>query len=132
MERTEDRNLVALVLVAVMSLALVCSAMAAESYPITITNSNATADHTYTGYQVFAGTLSQNASGNKVLANITWGNGVDGDALLTELKTVTAYAACEDADDVAEVLKTFDNNSTQLEAFAEIVGKHLIAPPTNS
>ncbi len=108
-----------------MALALCGTAFAAESYPITINNENATATHTYTGYQVFAGTLSENAAGKKVLANITWGNGVDGAALLTELKTVQAYANCADAAAVAKVLEGFSDNSAQLEAFAEIVGKHL-------
>jgi len=101
------------------------SAFAAESYPITLTNANATADHTYTGYQVFAGTLSTNDAGKKVLANITWGDGVEGNALLTDLKKVEAYKDCKDAADVAKVLEGFGDNSAQIEAFAEIVGQHL-------
>jgi len=108
-----------------MVMALAGIANAAESYPITIKNNNATAKHTYTGYQVFAGTLSENESGKKVLANITWGSGVDGTALLTELQTTADYAACTDAASVADVVATFADSSAKLEAFAEIVGKHL-------
>ena len=120
------KKLVALVLVAVMMMAMgTMTAFAEESYPITITNDNATADHTYTAYQVFSGTLSTNESGEKVLANIGWGNGVDGAALLIDLKKNEAYSACTDAASVAEVLTGFTDNSAQMEAFAEIVGKHL-------
>lgn len=95
------------------------------SYPITVSNPNATADHTYTAYQVFSGTLSTNEAGKEVLANIDWGNGVDGAALLADLVKVDAYKDCKNAQDVAKVLEGFTDNSTQIEAFAEIVGKHL-------
>ena len=107
-----------------MLFAMSVTSFAAESYPITITNSNATADHTYTGYQVFAGTLSTK-EGKQVLSNIVWGDGVDGAALLTELKTVEAYANCNSAADVAKVLEGFDDDGAEIEAFADIVGKHL-------
>ena len=119
------KKLMALLVAMVMVLAMGTTAFAEESYPITITNANATADHTYTAYQVFAGTLSTNESGNTVLANITWGDGVDGAALLTDLKKVDAYKDCTDAASVAKVLEGFSDNSTEIEAFAEIVGKHL-------
>ena len=104
----------------------------ADSYPITINNSNATATHTYTAYQVFSGTLSTNEQGKQVLANISWGSGVDGDALLTELKTLDAYKDCTDAAAVAEVLKNFTDNSAELNAFADVVGKHLKGSGTSS
>lgn len=119
------KKIVALVLVAVMLMAMgTMTAFAEESYPITITNSNATADHTYTAYQVFKGTLSEK-DGKKVLANIEWGKGVNGAALLEDLKKVDAYKDCTDAASVAKVLEDFSDNSTEIEAFAEIVGKHL-------
>ena len=88
-----------------MLIAMSVTSFAAESYPITITNSNATADHTYTGYQVFAGTLSEK-DGEKVLSNITWGTGVNGPAILTALKASdkfgdpNPFANCANAADV--------------------------------
>ncbi len=115
---------VALLVALVLSLGIT-NAFAADSYPITINNANATAKHTYTAYQVFAGTLDKNANGEDILTNIVWGDGVNGGALLTELKTINAYKDCADAAAVAKVLEGFSDNSAELEAFAEIVGKHL-------
>ena len=108
------------------------AAFAEESYPITISNPNATAEHTYTAYQIFAGTLSTNEQGEQVLANITWGDGVDGTALLTELKALDAYKDCESAADVAKVLEEFNDDSDQIKAFADIVGDHLTTVGTAS
>ena len=103
------------------------AALAAESYPITITNANATAAHTYTAYQVFSGTLSADGK----LANIDWGSGVNGAALLAALKASTAFgatnpfAAATKAEDVADVVATWQDNSAMLEAFADVVGANL-------
>ena len=119
------KNIMALVVVALLVLAMAAPAFAAESYPITIKNPNATAEHTYTAYQIFAGTLSTDENGNKILANIEWGDGVDGDALLEDLQKLDAYKDCEDADSVSKVLEGFNDNSEELKAFAEVVGKHL-------
>lgn len=114
-----------LAMVMTMMIAMSATAFAVESYPITINNENATATHTYTAYQVFSGTLSTNEAGKKVLANIDWGTGVDGAALLTDLKKLDAYKDCKNAADVADVLEGFADNSTQIEEFTDIVGKHL-------
>ena len=120
------KKMMALALAMVMVLAMGITVFAeGESYPITVSNPNATGDHTYTAYQVFAGTLSTNEQGEQVLANITWGDGVDGAALLTDLKKLDAYKDCADAAAVAEVLERFTDNGTEIEAFAEVVGKHL-------
>ena len=107
----------ALVLSVMMILGSV-AALAAESYPITITNANATAAHTYTAYQVFSGTLSADGK----LANIDWGSGVNGAALLTALKASTAFgatnpfAAATKAEDVADVVATWQDNSAIISA----------------
>lgn len=98
------------------------------------------AKHTYSAYQVFAGEYVSN-----VLTNVTWGVGVDGDALLAELKTDTTlktyFDAATNAADVAEALgavttsegedgssvstKNFEDDSELTQAFAKIVEKHL-------
>ena len=71
--------------------------------------------HTYKAYKIFAGTQ---AEGSANLAVSGWGDGVNGDTLLTALKansafnvanesegaTVNAFANCNTATDVAEVL----------------------------
>lgn len=100
----------------------------------TITINNATDGHTYEAYQVFAGDLADG-----VLSNITWGKGVNGEALLGALQgdtTIGSYfGECSTAADVAKVLSdnatamegtpAFASNSANLDVFAAIVGKHL-------
>jgi len=129
--KTMKRAFALLLALAVTVGLLSTAAFAAESYPITINNENATATHTYSAYQVFSGTLSTKENGDKVLANIQWGSGVDGAALLTELKASTdsaftsTFADCTSAADVAKVLENYTDNSAAMEKFADIVGKHL-------
>ncbi|MGN1333962.1 MAG: SpaH/EbpB family LPXTG-anchored major pilin [Anaerovoracaceae bacterium] len=98
------------------------TAFAANTNAHTITITNDREGHTYTAYQVFKGEIS-----NGKLTNIEWGSGVNGNDLLTALIGLTdsPYASCSSAEDVADVLKAFDDNSTQLDKFAEVAGKHL-------
>lgn len=77
--------------------------------------------HTFKAYQIFKGDLSE----GKKLSNVDWGNGVDGEALLTELKTQEAFQKCETAADVAEILAKYNDNSTEASTFAKTVAKHL-------
>lgn len=120
------RNLFAMFIAMIMALVLSVPVFAAESnYTITINNS--TKDHTYEAYQVFAGDLSDG-----VLSNITWGDGVSGDTLLTALKgdkTIgSTFTGCENGADVAAKL-TSDNgfayDSDKMKTFADIVGQNL-------
>ncbi len=98
------------------------TAFAANKTAHTITINNDKTGHTYTAYQVFAGDIS---SGK--LTNIVWGSGVDGDAVLTALKALDSspYASCTSAEDVADVLVEFKDDSAELDAFAKVVGAHL-------
>lgn len=98
------------------------------TYTITITNVP-TASHTFGAYQVFAGDLTDN-----VLSNITWGTGVNGESLLTELKNLEItkdqsktkpFADCKSAQDVAKNLTTYSNNSAVLDKVASIVSNNL-------
>lgn len=70
-----------LLLALVMALALTVPAMAADNTAgpakSTLTINNATANHTYTAYQIFDGDLSYNSDNDAVLSNITWGVDVD-------------------------------------------------------
>ena len=110
---------------------------AADNNAITITNEDG-ATHAYEAYQIFKG----NYSGN-VLNDIQWGSGVDGDAVLDELKTTAAFGVdennlfkdCATAEDVADVLgsttgeneRVFADNDVLAKAFAKVVGNHLTA-----
>lgn len=100
----------------------VIPASAANSNPHTITITNEKSGHTYTAYQVFAGDISDGK-----LTNIEWGSGVNGDAILSELIALnnSPYNECDTAEDVADILATFLNNSDQLDKFAKVVGAHL-------
>lgn len=115
----KSRKIMSVLLVVAMLFTLVSPAMAADTtYTITINNSET--GHTYEAYQIFAGDLHDG-----VLSNITWGSGVNGDNLLAALKTNPSYESCTSAEAVANVLKGFENDSAELNAFAKIVGKHL-------
>lgn len=119
----KTKKLFAMLLALIMAVALAVPAFAAgETYTITINNEKT--GHTYEAYQVFSGDLSGN-----VLSNIQWGTGVNGEALLAELKDgdafENAFDDCTTAAQVAEVLAGFESNSANLDAFATVVGKHL-------
>ena len=110
---------------------------AADNNAITITDEDG-ATHAYEAYQIFKG----NYSGN-VLNDIQWGSGVDGDAVLAELKRTAAFEVdgnnlfkdCAKAEDVADVLgsttgenkRVFADDEVLAKAFAKVVGNHLTA-----
>ena len=121
----------AILLALVLTVALAVPGFAAEGeYSITITNDKA--GHTYEAYQIFAGTVASDAEqgGNEtgpMLGNITWGDGVDGVALLAALKAADngKYGACATAADVAEALGAEGATAADAAAFAEIAAQHL-------
>lgn len=88
----------------------------------TITINNSSANYGYTAYQIFVGSLGQDG----VLANIQWGAGVDSDDLLAALKLEPAFASCQTALDVANVLSgnPATDNPTAVR-FAEIAAAHV-------
>ena len=112
----------------------------AESYTVTINKaegSNDKATHTYEAYQVFAGDL-HGTGDDAVLSNVVWGSGVNGTALLTALKASSAFgspnafASCDSAQKVAEVLDKWTDNTEMLQKFADVVAANLSASPTVS
>lgn len=125
----------AILLALVLTVALAVPGFAAEGgYSITITNDKA--GHTYEAYQIFAGTVAsddeQNVGGGDgitgpMLGDITWGTGVNGDALLAALKAADdgKYGACTTAADVAEALGAEGATAADAAAFAEIAALHL-------
>ena len=121
-------------LVASLGMASIPASYAAD-YTVTINQPESDkAAHTYEAYQVFTGTLHGTGE-NAVLSNVDWGSGVNGDALLNELKTTefesaTPFSACTNAQAVANVLDDLTDNAANLQKFADIVAKHLKATPT--
>lgn len=87
-------------------------------------------DHEYKAYQVFKGDYFEDTDGGH-LSTISWGDGVNGENLLTALKNdtnsgfATDFAKAETAENVADVLATYDNNSVKLDAFAKLVEANL-------
>lgn len=138
------KKIASLVLAMVMVLAMSVPVMAADNHEHTITvkqNVDDVTEHTYDAYQIFAGDLAE-VDGNKVLSNIIWGSGVNGEALLAALKADTtfnvvgeeknnAFANCTTAAAVAKVLEgeAFGSsdikNSTLTDAFARVVENNL-------
>ena len=128
------KKLMALALALVLCMGLMSVAAFADEtskHTITINNTDQNVSHSYEAYQIFVGKLD---STGKTLSAIQWGSGVDGDALLEELKTCTdpaGFAACETAADVADVLATFTSTSGvdvaagDIDKVAAIIAKHL-------
>lgn len=128
------KKLVTLLLSLVMLCALAMPAMAAEpTYSITI--NGAVAGHTYTAYQVFKGVYYKGSRQNgtaadtEYLSDVDWGTGVDGEAILTELKTnetlKSRFESVDSAEKVAYVLQGMKDRSEELDEFARVVGNHL-------
>ena len=125
------KKMISLVLTLTMVLAMGMTAFAADGDPVqhTITL-NAGAEqkegHTYEAYQVFAGTYDEESG---QLKGITWGAGVDGDALLTALKAdETIGSDFEDATNAVEaaaVLGGYNSNSEEAAIVANIIGDNL-------
>ena len=129
----------ALVLALLMTFVFAIPAMAAEGATYSITIQNDQTDHTYEAYQIFAGDVSSDAQqeGNTsgpILSNITWGSGVNGDALLAALKIANPekYENCTTAKDVAEALGAENAASADAEAFADVVANNLSTVFTES
>ena len=111
------------------------SASAAGNNSITIegfntTENNDNGTHTYEAYQVFAGQYADGA-----LGNITWGSGVDGNAIVTDLAnatgTLAAFNGLDSAKAIAEELAKVTDDDAVAKAFAALVGKHLKANGTS-
>lgn len=102
--------------------AMSLSAAAATSYTLTITD--ARTGHEYNAYQVFDGDVSVEAT--KSMTNVIWGNGVNGENLLTALKADanigSTFAACNSAQDVYNALA---EHTDLVDAFAKVVSANL-------
>lgn len=101
--------------------AMSVSAAATTSYTLTITD--ARTGHEYNAYQVFDGDVSAEA---KSMTNVIWGNGVNGENLLTALKADanigSTFAACTSAQDVYNALA---EHTDLVDAFAKVVSANL-------
>ena len=120
-------------MLAIAGVAVMAAPAQAADYTITIHNS--AAGYTYQAYQVFAGGLTSD-SGDDILTDITWGDGVNGETLLPALQaddTIGSYFVdCNTAAQAAQALEGFGDDSENLDAFAKLVGKNLGTPAGTS
>jgi fimbrial isopeptide formation D2 family protein/LPXTG-motif cell wall-anchored protein len=117
-------KLFALLLAVIMVVAMAAPVFAEETTH-KITMSYSQPGHTYEAYQIFSGELS-----NGKLIHIEWGNGVNGEAIIAALKadkTLGADFAGEitTAEQVANILTNYENDSAKIEAFGRIVAANL-------
>ena len=114
------------VLALVFTLSLGAFADANAQHNITIENPDATETHEYTAYQVFAGDYDVNTNS---LSNVSWGSGVNGQALLEALRAeLPDFASCETVAQVVQVLTAYNSNTEQVRAFAAIVDRFVTTP----
>ena len=114
------------VLALVFTLSLGAFADANAQHNITIENPDATETHEYTAYQVFAGDYDVNSN---ALSNVSWGSGVNGQALLEALRAeLPDFASCETVAQVVQVLTAYNSNTEQIRAFAAIVDRFVTTP----
>jgi len=95
-------------------------------HTITITNPDAGEPHTYAAYQVFSGDYDESTT---ALSNVSWGSGVNGDALLADLRaSISDFASCETAAQVVQVLTGYASDSDEIRAFAKVVARNTTTP----
>lgn len=138
------RKLFAFALVCMLAVMNVVPAMAQTAepgtYTITINNNKGLPGMEagqFTAYQIFAGRVDTTATGDRTLADITWGNGVNAANLVTALKAASAapisgaFADIPDGGDatsaraVAAILTEHATDSVFLQAFAKIVHQNV-------
>ena len=115
----------ALLLAVIMVLAMVAPVFAANDTPHTITLTYEKSGHTYVAYQIFKGDIETGK-----LTNIEWGSGVDGEAVLTDLRAHPVLGAdfteaVTTAEQVAMILTKYENDGSKIEAFGRIVAANL-------
>jgi fimbrial isopeptide formation D2 family protein/LPXTG-motif cell wall-anchored protein len=91
-------KMLSMLLAVIMVLGMSITAMADETYTITINNSEK--EHTYAAYQIFSGTVS----GDNALTDMDWGTGIS-DSGKTALSNAGEFAAKYGVDDGADLAK---------------------------
>lgn len=112
------KKFLSILLAAMMVLATAGVAFAAT---VTVANDDLIKDNTFVGYQIFAGTQEANSN---TLSSVTWGSGIDSTAFLAALKADatlgTTFANCTTAAQVAEAMKSMQDNSEAAKKIAKI------------
>lgn len=116
----------------------------ASALSITVNDTDG-ATHSYKSYQIFSGTYTtetndETSAVTESFSDVEWGTGVDGDAIITALKSDSLLKTyftdenCKSASDVTKILGTakneadqsvFADDSEETKQFVEIVAKNL-------
>ena len=130
------KKLMAVLLVVMMTLAMAIPAFAAN---YTLTINGAPANHTFSAYQIFTGTLDT-SSGK--LSNIQWGTGFDSSkvsSLVTDLKAkfssntaIQALTTSSNAETIAKAISGIANNSADAAKLADVFAKYTTTTCTTS
>lgn len=100
----------------------------AKAGQISFKNEIASTGHKYKAYRIFSGTAIIKENGKDELIGIQWANSSGAESFLDALKedeTIGSnFTDCTNAPEVAKVLETFDNDSTEAKAFAKFVAKN--------
>ncbi|MCI8430765.1 MAG: isopeptide-forming domain-containing fimbrial protein [Lachnospiraceae bacterium] len=102
------KKLASLMLAAIMTLAMAIPAMAnSVNVTITLPDDELLKGHTFTAYQIFTGTQTDDTDENE-LAGVEWASEINAEDFLTALKGIenSPFAACTTAADVAKVLSS--------------------------
>lgn len=129
--------IVAVLSVFTMAMVLVPVAAFADAttpHTITVSEPGGQVDtHSYEAYQVFTGTYD---AGSKQLQGITWGSGVNGDALLAALKadpTIgSKFTNATDAVTAAAAMSGITDKSSEADALAKVVAANLSSTKVSS
>ena len=144
------KKIVSMMLAVMMVLGMSMTVLADEPEPsthetnkhtITITDTS-NVGYEYKVYQVFKGDLYTNEKGEKVLSNIDWGNGVNGEAILTALRSEPLFGTVftekdgenykiNSAAEVAAALADFKDDAV-IDKFSEIVGANVATEAATS
>lgn len=115
--------LIAMAMVLGMSLSAFAAPAEGQKHTITITNTDQNVSHFYEAYQIFKGNLN---AAEEVLSDITWGNGIDGDAFLAALQGSDKFKVPGDNPATTDVIETEYNpfaSCTTARQVAEVLGK---------
>ncbi len=138
------KKIISLLLALLMGLSTAAPAFAADgNYTIKIkpdTYTDTTNGSRFEAYQVFTGVLTEGKENSRQLADIKWGKGVDGEALIEELILISAGdddvfsqkfkalsdpgAAGYEAEVIANILSENANNADFVHSFAKLAQKH--------
>lgn len=120
---------------ALLAVAMVC-AMAIPAFAVKGTETVDITHHSFSAYQIFTATVTENTEEQGKVSNVNWGTGVDNTELLKALKADTSFdGAFNSANTAADVVKAMSGwfaTDAKTAAFAKVVAANLSTVYTTS